>query len=173
MDAVKPSFRASVQIGERIHYEYRQWSSEVSERTSSNWKELANIVEAVDQICLSHDLRGCEFFIFTDNTTAERAYWKGTSRSETLFNLVLRLRKLEMRHDIVLHVIHVSGKRMIEQGTDGLSRGGHSQGVMRGMPMTAYVPLHLNAFERDPRFKTFIEFCHAGHESHIPHAGGM
>eukprot|EP00978_Attheya_sp_CCMP212_P033801 scaffold138352_cov25-Attheya_sp.AAC.1 len=63
-----------------------------------------------------------------------------------------------MRHDIVLHVIHVSGKRMIEQGTDGLSRGDHSQGVMRGMPMTACVPLHLNAFERDPRLKTFIEF---------------
>eukprot|EP00978_Attheya_sp_CCMP212_P023422 scaffold71692_cov50-Attheya_sp.AAC.1 len=47
---------------------------------------------------------------------------------------------------------------MIEQGTDGLSRGDHSQGVMRGIPMTAYVPLHLNAFERDPRLKTFIEF---------------
>eukprot|EP00978_Attheya_sp_CCMP212_P043723 scaffold290114_cov35-Attheya_sp.AAC.1 len=136
--AAKPSFGASVQIGERIHYEYGQWSSEVSERTSSNWKELANLVEAVDRICLSHDLRGFEFFIFTDNTTAERAYWKGTSRSETLFNLVLCLRKLEMRHDIVLHVIHFSGKRMLEQGTDGLSRGDHSQGVMRGMPMTSY-----------------------------------
>jgi hypothetical protein len=44
MDAAKPSFGASVQIDDRIHYEYGQWSSEVSERTSSNWKELANLV---------------------------------------------------------------------------------------------------------------------------------
>ncbi len=59
--------------------------------------------------------------MFTNYSTTEAAYWKGTSKSRKLFDLVLRLKKLEVEHDIILHVIHVSGKRMIAQGTDGLS----------------------------------------------------
>eukprot|EP00978_Attheya_sp_CCMP212_P002155 scaffold4461_cov48-Attheya_sp.AAC.1 len=59
--------------------------------------------------------------MFTDNSTAEAAYWKGTSKSRKLFELVLMLKKLEVKYDIILHVIHVSGKRMMAQGTDGLS----------------------------------------------------
>jgi hypothetical protein len=70
---------------------------------------------------------------------------------------VLRLKKLEAKHDLILHVIHVSGKRMIYQGSDGISRGCHSEGVMRGIPMTAYVPLHLDPFEREPKLKVFVE----------------
>jgi hypothetical protein len=41
-------------------------------------------------------LAGREIFLFTDNSTAERAYYKGTSSAEPLFELVLRLRKLEI-----------------------------------------------------------------------------
>jgi hypothetical protein len=40
-------------------------------------------------------------------------------QSRTLFNWVLRLKRLEMEYDIILHVIHVSGRRMILGGTDG------------------------------------------------------
>eukprot|EP00978_Attheya_sp_CCMP212_P037942 scaffold183200_cov67-Attheya_sp.AAC.3 len=86
-------------------------------------------------------------FMFTDNTTAEAAYWKGTSHSRKLFELVLRLKKLETKNDLVLHMIHVSGRRMIAQGTDGLSRGDHLQSVMQGLPMTAFMPLYLDLFE--------------------------
>jgi hypothetical protein len=140
-----------------LEYEYGQWTTEAGETNSSNWRELNNLVEALERTFSSHDLGGCEFFMFTDNSTAEAAYWKGTSKSRKLFELVLRLKKLEAKHDIILHVIHVSGKRMIAQGTDGLSRGDHSQGVMQGKPMIAYVPLHLNPFDRSPKLKEFVE----------------
>eukprot|EP00978_Attheya_sp_CCMP212_P005518 scaffold12392_cov31-Attheya_sp.AAC.1 len=46
---------------------------------------------------------------------------------------------------------------MIAQGTDGLSRGDHSQGVMQGLPMTAFIPLHIDPFERSPKLKRFVE----------------
>ena len=117
---------------------------------SSNWRELNNLVESLEKLCLEHQLGGSEIFIFTDNSTAESAYWKGTSTSKLLFELILRLKKLEMDYDLILHVIHVSGKRMIAQGTDGISRGDHSTGVMRGKPMASFIPLHLSAFEREP-----------------------
>ena len=64
-----------------------------------------------------------EIFIFTDNYVAERAFYRGNSRSPTLFELILRLNRLVMTGKIMLHVVWVSGKRMIAQGTDGLSRG--------------------------------------------------
>jgi hypothetical protein len=121
-----------------------------------NWKELSNLVDSLDEILTNNDLRGCEMFMFTDNSTAEAVYWKGTSHSQKLFELVLRLKKLEAKHDMILHVIHVSGKRMIAQGTDGISWGDHSAGVMRGIPMTAYVPLHQDAFAREPKLVEFI-----------------
>ncbi len=53
--------------------------------------------------------------------------------------LILRLRVLEMKTGMILHLVHVSGKRMITQGTDGLSRGDHSSGVMKGLDMTGRI----------------------------------
>lgn len=92
----------------------------------------------------------------TDNSTAKAAFWKGTSTSLPLFKLVLELKQLEMESDIILHVIHVSGKRMIAQGTDGLSRADHSEGVMQGKPIANFVPLHLDALEREPGLRAWL-----------------
>jgi hypothetical protein len=119
-DASKPAFGATIQIGEEIHYQYGQWSNEVVEDSSSNWRELGNLVHLLKAIAKDHDICGHEIFIFTDNSTAEAAFWKGTSRSEKLFDLVLELKELELDLGLMLHVIHVSGRRMIAQGTDSL-----------------------------------------------------
>jgi hypothetical protein len=89
---------------------------EVTEQRSSNWRELNNLVEAVDRIVNENGMRGSEIFIFTDNLTAEAAFWKGTSQSPLLFELVLRLKTIEMEHDLHLHLVHVSGLRMIDEG---------------------------------------------------------
>jgi hypothetical protein len=118
---------------------------------------LNNLVEFAEGKVRSKDMEGCELFIFTDNTTAEAAFWKGSSKSRKLFELVLRLRKLEMEHDMIIHVVHVSGKRMIAQGTDGLSRADHSEGVMQGKPMIDFIPLHQDPLEREPRLKPWLE----------------
>jgi hypothetical protein len=100
---------------------------------------------------------GSEIFLFTDNSTAESAMYKGTSSSKLLFDLVMRLRKLEMQGSIFLHIIWVAGKRMIAQGTDGLSRGDLGSGVMAGASMLDYVPINKSALERQPELTTWLK----------------
>jgi hypothetical protein len=113
-------------------------------------------VNFIERSVIQHGLAGSELFIFTDNQTAESTFWKGHSSSPKLFELVLRLRKLEMEHGILLHVIHVSGKRMIAQGTDGLSRADHSTGVMQGRDIRDWVPLQHGALTREPRMTRWL-----------------
>jgi hypothetical protein len=115
---------------------------------SSNYREFRNLVEKIESLVEDGSLRGHELFMFTDNSTTESAFFKGTSSSEKLFELVLRLRKIEMEGDLFIHLIHVSGTRMIWSGVDGLSRGDHNAGVMAGEPMMSFVPLAQNAAER-------------------------
>ena len=132
-----------------LHFCHGIWGPD-AEGQSSNYRELRNLVESIEEGMQSGLLRGSEVFIFTDNTTAEGAYYKGNSDSPVLFDLVLRLRTVDMEGLIKLHVIHVAGTRMIAQGTDGLSRGDYSSGVMAGAPVLGFVPLHLSAFDRSP-----------------------
>lgn len=58
--------------------------------------------------------------------------------------------KLEMAGALFLQIIWVAGTRMIEQGTDGLSRGDLSNGVMAGESMLTFVPLNKTAQDRSP-----------------------
>ena len=141
--------------GELIRYRHGTWF--ITNENSSNFRELRNLVDAMEDLALEGGLVGREIFLFTDNTTAERAYFKGTSSNEALFELVLRLRKMEMTCEFKLHVIHVAGTRMIEQGTDGMSRGDHGSGVMAGSPMLSYAPLNLSAIERSDTLLPWIQ----------------
>jgi hypothetical protein len=62
-------------------------------------------------------------FLFTDNAKAESVYYKGNLSFKRLFKLMLRLRNLEMKGDLVLHVVHVAGTRMQGEGADGALQG--------------------------------------------------
>jgi hypothetical protein len=95
-------------------------------------------------------LKNCEFFLFTNNSTAESCFYRGTSKSRQLHGLVLRLRSLEMTYGMTIHVIHVSGKRMIAQGTDGCSRGSLMEGVMTGLDRMLFVDLSHTAINCHP-----------------------
>lgn len=55
---------------------------------------------------------------------------------------------LQMGEGVIMHVIHVAGLRMMVQGTDELSRGVTTSGIMQGMDFCSFVPLHLSALER-------------------------
>ena len=46
---------------------------------------------------------------------------------------------------------------MIAQGTDGLSRDDHSQGVMQGSLICDFVPLHLDPLVREDGLKMWLE----------------
>jgi hypothetical protein len=92
--------------------------------------------------------RGTELFLFPDNFFTEMVWHKGTTRSRLLHGLVQRLRKLEMDGDLFIQVVWVAGTRMMEQGTDGLSRGDLFNGILARKYFLEFVPLDKGALER-------------------------
>jgi len=154
-DASGSGFGSSLEIDGRIHYRHKQWSELISSN-SSNFRELFNLVAAIDEASRGGHLDNAELFLFTDNTTAEGAYYKGSSKSKFIFDLVLKLKLLGQNTKLILHVIHVAGTRMIWQGTDGLSRGDLFEGVMSGESMTTFVPLHQTALTRGSAIRSWI-----------------
>jgi hypothetical protein len=140
---------------DEIGYRFGIWGA-FGEDTSSNLREFHNLVDSVERMGEAGDLRGKEVFVFTDNSTAEAIAHKGSSSSPILFDLVVRLYKLSMKYECSLQFVHVSGTRMIQQGTDGLSRGDMLEGVMKGESMLSHVPLHVGAIERQPNLRKWL-----------------
>jgi hypothetical protein len=130
-----------------LRYRLGIWTAD-EELESSNYKEFRNLVDTTEAEAREGRLRDCEFFLFTDNSTAESCFYRGSSTSVTLHSLVIRLHQLEMDYGILVHLIHVSGTRMIAQGTDGCSRGVLLEGVMAGFDMLHFVDLAKSAIER-------------------------
>ncbi|CAJ1968848.1 unnamed protein product [Cylindrotheca closterium] len=100
------------------------------------WKELATLKETLLRIKESphaHQVIDSTVFYFTDNSGV---YWiatTGSSKNRTLHKLISEIRLLELEPKCTLQVIHVPGKVLITQGTDGLSRGvwmSHLQNIM-------------------------------------------
>jgi hypothetical protein len=143
-------FGSTLLINGVVHYRHGQWSGPYADHTS-NFHELCNLVLAVEEATHQGLLLNSDLFLFTDNETAEAAFHKGSSSSKPLFELVLRLCLLQLHHDFFLHVIHVSGTRMKQQKTDGLSRGCLANGILLLiMDMLNFIPLHLSALDCEP-----------------------
>ena len=155
-DASKSGFGATIQDGKKnLWFRLGVWSCD-EESESSNYRELANLVETLEERVATDSLKGVELYVFTDNSTAEAAFYRGTSSSKSLFALVVRLKLLEVEQSCMIHIVHVAGTRMIEQGTDGLSRGDFNTGVMKGQTILSFVPIHLTCLERSPQLKDWI-----------------
>jgi hypothetical protein len=178
-DASGEGFGGTLQTSTGIRYRYGLWGRDVSHQ-SSNYREIRNLVDLVDlelrdnfvalsqlvtsveALVLDGTAPSTELFLFTDNSVAEGAFFRGTSSNPKLFDLILRLRQLEIHRSLRLHVVHVAGQRMIAQGTDGLSRGNLDMGVMEGTPMLSFVPLHLGALDRSPSLLSWIRTWSTG-----------
>jgi hypothetical protein len=149
-DASGGGFGSSMTSPQGIQVHMGTWNEKGSKQ-SSNFRELGNLVHRLELEAERGLLSGAEIFMFTDNSTAESAFHNGTSSSPILFELIVRLRQLQLMKGAKIHLIHVSGKRMISQGTDGISRGNFLEGVMAGKDMLSFVPISLTAFERSEK----------------------
>jgi len=132
------------------------WSASVSEERSSNWREFANLVKGVVSQAKKGALLNTLLFLFTDNSTVEAAIAKGNSTSPLLFDLVIELKTAEMRYGFRSHVIHISGSRMVSQGTDGVSRGNLQHSAILSKPIRMFAPINLSAFERSCTLKDWV-----------------
>ncbi len=154
-DASGGGFGSSWEAKGKIIFRFGVWGDEMN-GSSSNYKEASNDIKSLETMGKQGLLSGTEIFFFTDNSTAEAVFFNGSSKNEKLFNLVLRMHQLEMNFKCKIHFIHCAGKRMIAQGTDGLSRGNLLSGVMTGKSMTDFVPIHKSALERFPALEDWI-----------------
>ena len=100
--------------------------------------------------------RGSEIFIVTDNEVSERIFYRASSKSSMLHELIVSLRKAEIENQLIVHVCWISGKRIIKLGVDGLSRVDSASGVMVGNNLLDYLPFHETALEQYPPLKNII-----------------
>ena len=155
-DASGKGFGSAIEVEGVLHSEYGTWNAEI-ESEHSNYKEMRNLVNVVENAYEQGLLKNTELYLFTDNFVAECAYYNGGSNTNKHLNeLVFRLWKLQMGGDFELFVYHVAGTRMIESGIDGLSRGDMGTGVSRGEAIGTFVPLHQTPEERSPGVEAWV-----------------
>ena len=82
-----------------------------------------------------------EIFVFTDNLFFESVLYKGISKSLLLFEIVLCIHQVQMKGELIIHIVNIAGTRMIEAGIDGLYIVNNLGGVMRDMEPFQFVPL--------------------------------
>jgi hypothetical protein len=117
-DASGSGFGWCIDFGDGVRYELGEWCDKIQE-AYLNYRELRNLVNAMLRAAQEGRLDRCEVFLYTDNQTAEGAYFRGTDKSRALFELIMTLYKLQMQFDFMLHVVvWISGTWMIQQGTD-------------------------------------------------------
>ena len=78
-----------------------------------------------------------EVFVMTDNMAFEGAYY-----SAKLNNIIFRLHKAKRDGGFILHVLHISGKRMKATGVDGLSRGNLREKMLAGTDPFSFLPFN-------------------------------
>ena len=154
-DASASGFGASIGLRQGVHGRFEVWGKDAEDK-SSNYRELRNLVETVEEEALTGGLSDSELWVFTDNSTAKSCFTKGGSSSELLHDLVLHLGKVEMQMGIEVRLVHVAGTRMIAQGTDGLSRGMMCEGVLAGRDMLDYLNLARSAVDRCPALVDYV-----------------
>ncbi len=145
-DASSGGFGSTVEHPDGLHGRFGLWGSN-TDNESLNYKELRNLVEMVEEKALNVHLSDSELWIFTNNSMAESCFFKGGSSSPLLHKLVLRLHKVKVEQDFLLHLVHVVGTQMIAQGTDGLSRGIYLEGFMAGDIVLSFINLAKSALE--------------------------
>ena len=111
----------------------------------SNWREATNLARVFLRQIRSGALDGKEVWMATDNLVWALISNKGMSKKKGLSDIVREIKFECRRHEVFWHPFHVSGKRMILMGFDGLSRGDFDSGIMLGHDIRTLVPLGTSA----------------------------
>lgn len=142
---------------EGLDIAFGSWDGNLASQ-SSNFREGYNLILRLEELLKSGKVaRGTELWLFTDNSVSESAFNKGSSKSKLLHELCARVRKAEMAYSLQVQIVWIAGTRMIAQGTDGLSRGDLTSGVMAGDEFLSHIPLDRGAFERSSVLKDWFE----------------
>ena len=100
------------------------WDEEAASATS-NWKEMCTLHQTLlnEKEQQVNRVQHKRLIYCTDNMVLADVFRCGISKSDKLQKLFLNIKILEIELKCHLIVIHVPGTSMIQEGTDGLSRG--------------------------------------------------
>ena len=130
-----------------VDYESGAWNLEWREK-SSNCREAENLTDQLERLVADGSLVDHKVFLITDNSSFEGAYYKGHSPTRQLSEIEFRVQKAEQDRGFILHVIHISRKRMKASGVDDLSCGDLTDRMMSGQDPLSFIPLNLGADEQ-------------------------
>ena len=114
VDASGSGFGSTLLVHGNVRYRIGTWSSK-EEKNSSNWSEFENLVCDVEIAGTQGWLTNSTLRMATDNQVVESCLYKGNSTSSKLFDLIVRLKLVELKYWVKLIVTHVSGRRMQAQ----------------------------------------------------------
>ena len=97
-----------------------------------------------------------KLFVFTDNLVFEGALFYGTSKIPLLFEFVFMLHQVQIRGELILHVIHIADTRMTETGIYGLSRGDNLGEMMKGMNPLQFIVLYQGLVVKSAKLEPWI-----------------
>ena len=80
-DALGLGFGNCIEVNGTKYAIFGTWNTEI-ESKHSNYKELRNLVNAIEEGVNDGVLQDCELFMFTDNFTAESSYYNGGSNKD-------------------------------------------------------------------------------------------
>ena len=129
------------------------------EGNSSDWKEFENTVQALETEGQAGNLKGAMVFLATDKSTMEGYLYKGNSPVKKIFELVVRVKKLELVYGCHISVTHVSWNMIQAQGTDGVSQGLFKEGVTTGLKMLSLYPWDKSALEASLELRGWSTRC--------------
>ena len=155
-DASGSDFLSTLLVHKEIHYKIGTWSS-TENTNSSNWRDFKNLVCDVEEADLKGRLEGSTVILATSNEVGELSLCKGNSTSENIFELVVRLRTVEIKFSTKILVAYVYGKQMMTQGTDAVSRGSLKEGVALGESMIKLCPWGSSSLESEENLKLWIQ----------------
>ena len=115
----------------------------------SNYKELPESVIILETMKEKRELLDAKTFLFTDIIVAKYEYDKEKSPYKLLFDLIVKLYKIYMYGEIILHVIWIREISVIKYGIDRVYRGTTNQGVhaFEGKMLMYIVPFNPNGEE--------------------------
>ena len=96
----------------RLLLEAREFTPPYQGR-SYNFIEEGNLTEQIERSVEQGDLENVELFIFVGNLVFDRVFYKGTSKSLLLFELVIRLNQVQIKGGLIVHSVHITGTRMV------------------------------------------------------------
>ena len=108
-------------------------------------REAKNLTDRLERLVAVGALQNHKVFLITDNLAFEGAFYKGHSPSRELSDVVFQVHKAQPDGGFVLHVIHISEKRMKASGADGLSCGELTEGMNSGKDPLLFIPFNQGA----------------------------